>query len=408
MNKSLRDILEYWITFLLILSVAAIWQLVLDSQGNLYKIITIFSLGTYIIIYLKKINVKFVQNYMIYGCLLIILILLGTKNLMLSNLTFVFIPIMMLILFIYILYRDGRILSFIKQMSNLICFMAVVSLIIYVFGCLMNIFPKQQFSFLWNNSIKNCYTYLGLQFETQSINFLGNRIVKNTGIYAEAPGYAIILTLAFFYQYFFEHCKRKKILLFITLLTTFSSKGYMLFVIIIFCGYFFTKPIRKDGKVLKTIVIPFLLFIVICAINIILDLKMSSDVESYSVRLDDIFACYKTWLTNIWFGVGINRLVEIKENMQSFRWGNQGISTGFFLILAQGGISLFILFVVPILFMFKNVEKNYKACAMAFAIIYLALILMSNMTYSFINLFILSLSMVLLFTNAQKKRVVLL
>lgn len=87
-------------------------------------------------------------------------------------------------------------------------------------------------------------------------------------------------------------------------------------------------------------------------------LEKSTD-GSWIVRSDDILAGIKTWLQSPVFGMGYDLMEAIEKNYSSFRVYNMGYSSGFFSVLAQGGILLMAIYIIGLIgFMMYGIRKK--------------------------------------------------
>ena len=94
--------------------------------------------------------------------------------------------------------------------------------------------------------------------------------------------------------------------------------------------------IDGKNKDIKILVVPTIFFIILIVVIELIGQKLDSN--SGLTRVDDIIACIKTWRMNPVLGSGYLNINSIISNISVFRKGNKGISSSFFIVLAQGRI----------------------------------------------------------------------
>lgn len=220
--------------------------------------------------------------------------------------------------------------------------------------------PNVTFFSQWSKQEVSGYYYL--DFITQYNSFLGiNNVVRNTGVFAEAPMYSYVLCISLIIQSFIKKGKNNNfdklnyLVTLITIFTTLSTTGIIISILTILIKIveiIFEK--YNDG--IKYIISFFLTIIGgVSALFLFLNKKKSSP-GSYSslIRSDDIHACIKSWFDHPFFGVGINNNDYISHYALAFRHNSFGLSTGLFSVLAFGGIALTIFYLVPLIISFFN------------------------------------------------------
>ena len=121
----------------------------------------------------------------------------------------------------------------------------------------------------------------------------------------------------------------------------------------------------------------------------LLSYKLSTN--SGSIRIDDYKASYKTWIEHgIILGAGFNNEDAIIENMSKFRKDNQGLSNSTMVVLAEGGIMLFMIYLIPFLLSINYAIKNKNNNILYFDIIILFLFCTTIFAYTALMINILS------------------
>lgn len=360
------SLLEYFLCFLVILSCRTVYVHSIN-----YNISTIVSLMLmFIIIFLifirhdKKIKTKKIFFIVFLICYIFFYLIMAVKTNVMSFVKNFLIILPLFMIYLSMLNRNelGELL---KKYSRIIIGLAVCSLFFYLFGSCMKVLKPNIVTILeWGGNTK-VNGYFFLHFDVQTTSFFGKSILRNTGIFVEGPMYSLQLILAYAFILFEDRkvINKKSIILAITLFTTLSTTGMIIFVILSF--YKFLKFGEKKTKIL---ILPIALIICVFAVIILFNGKKNdTNSNSYSIRTDDIKVAIMSFKNNPIFGDGyMNNSVAI-SNMSDFRLYNTGLSSTFAVILIQGGIYFSIIYILPIIFlMVKSYrEKDYEIFVIA-------------------------------------------
>jgi len=263
---------------------------------------------------------------------------------------------------------------------NITILLSIVSLFFWVLGSNLNIIsPTDYLINKWSDG-GVAVSYYNIYFETQRISVMDNAIIRNSGIFAEAPMWNLILSIAIMIQtLFFGRNNYKTFILVLTILSTISTTG--IYIIGLIIAYKIIFEVSGWKKYISLTLIPVLLIV----LSIVWQEK--SETASTSIRFDDSRAGIQAWLDNIVLGSGFsNGLKIIESHMDTTIRPNLGYSNSLFVILAQGGIVLFILYFLPILIiMIKNqYSYNIKFFVLLLIIIFSTTIFLDTYIFSFI------------------------
>ena len=343
------------------------------NTGDSNKLIPILALVVIIETVLELISSKINYNYfkiilttvLIYLVVCITNIFISFNSLSINEILFYFvIAPLMLILLMFKNFND-RLFDFLNTFVKIILIFAIVSLIFWTFGSILKVVhPTNVVINNWNGG-RPTPSYFNLYFETQGIHFFGTTITRNSGIFAEAPMWSLMLSSAFIIQeLFLENSIKRLSLLTLTILTTVSTTG--IFVIGILLIYRVLMLKKSLFKYVSLITIP----IVIYALLQVWEEK--SDSISASIRFDDYIAGFLAWRANFFFGSGLTLgLKVIESNMNTLIRTNLGYSNSLFVILAQGGVILGIFYLYPVISVLikKGVSIDTKMFALLFIIL---------------------------------------
>ncbi|AJA46758.1 O-antigen ligase like membrane protein [Clostridium pasteurianum DSM 525 = ATCC 6013] len=351
------NFLEYIVAICMILDFHSVWTRVnsdLKTINSLVLFVTLAILGLIVIKYIIRNKKEFtvlliiITSIVIYNIIFISFNQINTKN---------FILVFLVILLEFIIYsiynikinKNNVILT---NISNVIIILSVISLVFYIFGSNMNLVsPNKQVLIDWGGE-HFIPSYYNLYYETQ-ITFISNfRVIRNSGIFNEPAIYAACLCLALIPQLFLNAKKNKikiGIILF-TLVTTFSTTGIIVGLLLTCISLFFRRTYRIKNSI-KILLMPILVFcsiyVIVFFINDKLIQSKYNSRGSYSVRMDDIRVGIEAWKDHKFLGNGYNDKVSIQNYMDlSIRGVDTGGSNGTMLILSQGGIYLLSIYII--------------------------------------------------------------
>ncbi len=302
-------------------------------------------------------------------------------------------PLLLLTLYLGLADEQGACLSLCYKLTDIVLVLSVVSLVCFVFGTCLGLLPRSTVTYDWAEKTRTCGTYFNLYYESQSIHFLGRNLQRNCGLFMEAPGFAVFLVFAAAV----EGLLRDKLrlipcaILCVTSLTTFSAKAILLVVLVFGLRYVVQTSRSITARRLKMLLLPAVVAAVALVGLILIRDKMTSD--SYYIRMDDLQACLRAWRTNPLFGTGYWSDEAVVPFFSYAGRHNDGLSMGVTVILAQGGLFLLALYLVPLITCIRRFGGKRRAFIAAFFIVYGGLMFITNMPYSYLALFIIALSL---------------
>lgn len=293
--------------------------------------------------------------------------------------------------------------EFFASCCNLIFVLASVSLILWLLISILHLLDTNSvISINWGYK-QNVGTFHNLYFETQGIDFSGRYITRNTGIWPEAPMYAMILSFGLIIECYITKKKRSFVLfvLCLTLLSTFSTSGFLVIFLLLIL-WEVSKLKEGSNNLLGYISLVLAFFLLVPAFAylyfMIVD-KVSS--SSGSIRFDDYIVGIKSFFMSPIFGHGFNNTEFLKQFMNlGLRQGwvngmmifNTGIASGWVQVFSDGGVILALVYVFPILkslFSFNKVISENK-------IFFLVFVMMFVLVMSYTELFIAFLALALI------------
>jgi O-antigen ligase len=345
----MKKIFEYIEVILLILTCSSVYYLTEYKNYHLVEILIVVSFLNLIISIIGKTPkkeqiTKIIVFCFFYYIIMLLFIVVNYSNL--SNFIKLFLILLPIFYCQYKIYDNNEcIKKILFKIPKVMTILAIISLVFYFIGSLANIIkPNGVITVFWGK-LRTFPSYYGLHFNTQIISFLGNNIIRNTGLFPEAPMFSLNLTIALAIELFLvkEKSKYRCMILAFTNFTTLSTTGIMAVCFMIIIKYLLTNRNSRIYAFSKLLIFPIVAITLISISYYFLNDKMQS--SSYDYRSDDYRAAYMAWLDHPIFGNGYNDATSI-ENYMSF---SRGVSNSFMVILAEGGTYLFVIYLIPII-----------------------------------------------------------
>lgn len=270
-----------------------------------------------------------------------------------------FIPCLLMLILLTCSNRNAIIRTYINSLCNVIFFVSFLSLLFYLIGTNLNIIlPNAKYDYSTIGWADFDYkSYYGLYFEGQRTFFFGKTIIRNIGLFVEAPVFAYVLITALFCELFWKN----KISIFrvailsLTIISSFSTTGITICLILILVYLYQTKMKKSFWKLFAPIAF---IVVVNITLTIVFD-KLAIGNDSGSTRIDDLYACFKCFIHNPIIGRGFNDVKELDMYRSSFRLGiDAGVSNGLPFVLANGGVLFGIVYWGPMVIMTVKLINN--------------------------------------------------
>ena len=279
-----------------------------------------------------------------------------------------------------------------RKVVNVMVVISCILLFFWIFGSTFKmITPTGVALFEWG-TVNEVSSYFNIYFETQYVDWLGiDFFWRNTAIFVEGPMMSLTLIIAITLIYYFDDIWHiatwKKFILAFAIITSFSVTGYF-----ILWGFVVLKLYRS--KKFRAIMIVMLIPLSLYAIQVMMDMKQSTG--SYSLREDDYYVGFITWLQNPIFGWGFNNWEALQANMKGR--ANDGFSNSIFSVLTQGGILMGLMYFIPILIGITSKEfKRFVVC-IVYAILFISIIFQT----AYVNFFLFCLMIPYFIPSPQK------
>lgn len=344
-------ILEYLFILLILLNCNSMYYINFNFIRLIVNVLFIIILFILFITQYQKIRYNKYNIINMFLFLLLYSLIIVFCNFSFGNLHYIFymciIPIILLVCF----YGNNVINnSLLFKFENIVTILAFCSLILWLLA-VTGISPNMSIVSRWGNSAP-VGGYFGLLFIPQKASFfILKNVVRNCGIFVEAPMYSYVLSVALFIELFIRKSKRvftyKTVILLLTIISTISVTSIMIAIpAVLFSEYLRYNDIYH--RIFFIVLIPISLIL----LRLILDNKVGNVTNlnsSYNIRMNDIYASIMAWKHHLFIGNGYHPYI-VQQYMYSFRLtpgGNSGLSTGLFTVLAYGGIIRALFYIVP-------------------------------------------------------------
>lgn len=247
-------------------------------------------------------------------------------------------------LVVHSIQRQGELTILANAFVRCVTVLAAISLTLWIIGPLAGLIqPNCTIPNTWNP--KRIVTglfqgYFHLLYVTQVQAVGGLSIIRNTGIYGEAPMYAYVLLVALTFELFIvcSASKMRLVVLSATIFSTLSTTGIALSSLALIIRLCLNLNQRFDRRTWQAALLIAFLAIVVGACTALFFVGEKLNSMSGSMRLDDYSAGVATWLSSPIFGVGFSNEQDIVSNMGTFRSFNTGYSNTVFYVLSTGGV----------------------------------------------------------------------
>ena len=366
LNK-ISSVIDMILMFFLIISTNSIYVNIEDgySFNNYITILIFVSFVCKIILFKisKEIFNKILILLGVYYSIVILISIINFSKFTINNILYYFINFPLLLVIILLLREQNKLQAWLINIINITALLAVISLFFWILASNLNVIsPTDYLINKWSDG-GVVVSYYNMYFETQRIAIMDNVMVRNSGVFAEAPMWNLILSIALMIQtLFLGRNDYKTFILVLTILSTVSTTGVYIIGLII--AYKIIFEVSGWKKYITLILVPILLL----GLSFIWENK--SETASASIRFDDYKAGIQAWFDNVFFGSGfLNGLRVIERYMDTTIRANLGYSNSLFVILAQGGIILFILYLLPMFLILLNRKYSYDLKFFVFLLI---------------------------------------
>lgn len=387
---SIKNLLQYVMVLLLIISCNSMVfrsDMIAKSGGfsEYYLFILIFFVTVlYRLICKKRINKSQISQIlvMIVFLLLVFIVQLIFYSFNIAKEFFLRFVLVFISLFMFLgIEREEEYLEIFEKLVKIVTLLGLISIVLWILGSLLDLLP---FSFVntdWSSGRDGLFlpvkSYYNLMFESQGeVSIFGIKLIRNCGIFPEAPMYGFVLVIALILNEFILNRENNlyTVILSMTIFTTTSYTAIACCMIVVLMKLFL---VQKD---VKNNIIRLLLFLIIVVATILGVLiikslvieKSTTNITSTTRRLSDIQICFNTFKDTI-IGSGFYNQPLYTDNLS-------GSTSGFFRLLAEMGI---LIGWMPIYFAYKILKSSdEKWKSLFFLAIFFIMYIFTNLPYT--------------------------
>ena len=390
---NITSILEY-LLMALILLYSSMWSVFASAQSNTfirfaYPVLAVLLV---VVLWVRMLPRQRVQRLCLLAAVLAVYFL-GTRYNLTRYLLYYAVPLLLLTLYMGIKDEQGKPFDLLYKLGDIVCALTVFSLICFIFGTCLGVLPGgHTIEYFFANDDRSCTTYFHLYYAAQTMLMFGRDFVRNCGIFAEAPGFAVFLVIALSTEMFLREKPRlwRCVVYYAAAITTFSTKAILLVLLVLGLKYVITRPGQVTAYRMKAVILPAGALLLAAVAMVLLIDKQNTD--SFFIRLDDLFASAKAFATSPLFGTGYYNDQSIIDCFNYAR-PNEGLSMGVAVLLAQGGLFLLTFYILAMVGCVMRCPKAWRLRMASFFVTYFGLLFVSNMPFSFVAIFLLAFSM---------------
>ena len=274
-----------------------------------------------------------------------------------------FIPLMICVF--YLSRKRGTAFSLFDKHADLVFGLAVINLVLYG---LVTFAPQLVYSDIvktrwtgtgWIGIFRNFYNLCNVG-QAGIRDVFGFKVYRNVAFFVEPLMYGVPLLTALYTELFLRagHLRRfRAAILSIAVLTSFSTLSIMLMVVA--WGLYGMKSMKEKNRLRWGILIAAIVAVGLCWLLWRKVQLGTTKTSSLMVHLEDYWLCFRAFLEKPLTGGGYYQTSLIENFMSQERLiGNRGLSNTIGLVLAEGGILLGSICMLPFMICFLQARKK--------------------------------------------------
>lgn len=256
-----------------------------------------------------------------------------------------------------------------------ITIIATISLFFWTFGSVLHVINATGIAPIQWGTAKHVRSYYNIYYETQTMILFGSRVIRNSSIFTEAPMASFIFIVAILINYCTKNRKIVNLILGVAILTTLSTAGIISLLLLMIDAFLRASNNAKSsmGKLLIILILVSIALISALSINYLLVTKMGT--YSGQTRLRTISEQYINFVKEPIFGNGYAYSL--------------GRNNTFFSLLEDGGVLLWGLYYIPIIYITIRAIRNKHNIIPS--IVFVFIFAITVVQYSILTLFIITL-----------------
>lgn len=413
-KNKIVSLLEYIIAICIVINCNTVWDRIgFQTINDIILVITALTLN-FIIIKTLIINKKNFLELILFSLFIIIynltFIYINGENTKLFILNFIVILICLMIYSVYSIKED-RYNQILIKIANVVFVLSIISIVFYIFANCLNIIQPTDYVLLRWGSDRRIPGYFGVYYNTQWINLNGVHLIRNTGIFTEAPMYSFILCISLLIELFIIRRIRKKnvFVLLLTIFSTLSTTGITISLTVLTLQLILKKSKTILERILKITIIPVIIILALSLSLFFVKDKINESGNkkygSFETRTDDFKIGLEAWKENKIIGHGYERHDITQQYMGSIRvmQNDIGGSSGLMMVLPQGGIYLTSIYIIPLIMAMLYGIINKKLNVIIISLVVFILFIFTNIPYRYLMIYFLAIGLSLGISSLQVK-----
>ncbi len=247
------------------------------------------------------------------------------------------------------LHRKGKLMDLMLRFVNVMCILAVISLVLWYLGVIVRVIPPNTFIQINWGAFSYIPGFFGIHYAIQldTTFFPELFIYRNSGIFAEAPMYSMWLCIALALELFLREkpSRWRVVILAVTILTAMSVTGILFMAMCAVMSLMLNY--RKISRFKKgLLLLGAMIAVPVVASLLIKSLSLKSDTQSFDMRLSDYVGGVRLWMDYPIFGAGFGNLKALLPYVYSPQ-GAIGFSNSIMAVLSTGGAWMAVFYYLP-------------------------------------------------------------
>ena len=381
-----KSIVEWLLAFLLILEINSVFYNAADFNFYISELACV-CVAVLAILSIRSVSRKLLLEIVAYELLSgLYLLLSGVNPSEIMSFVVKFMLFLPIIIVIYVKNSNAA-LRIIIKISKITVFLAAASVVMYLLSYVLP--PLGSISIFWgSDSRRGNYIFF---FAGQYQEIAGRHVLRNTGIFSEAPMYGFVLVMALTTQLFFYEKPRKAniAILIVTIISTISVAAIAIMAVVLVLKLYlgrFTfangsvriRSNQRNRRLTRIIIVIFGGLLLAYVLYQLLNFKVNTGL-SFLKRLDDYIAAFQVFISSPIFGIGYGNGDMLTQYMLDWRiqYSTVGYSNAIGIIMATMGIYGLLLYALAF---FSGIRTSLKKKQYHYALQFAVLIVLLLVT----------------------------
>lgn len=283
----------------------------------------------------------------------------------------------------YFLLQKNMFKNFIFIFDNVVAIIAVVSMLFWLFGSILHVINSTSVVYSnWNSGFVKSYYNIYFEPQNANRNLFGFQIgVRNSAIFFESTLATFVFGCALISNDLFFKKIRYRLIFLLAIITTTNTTS--IFLLLLYILYLIFNNLETKYKTL-IILLGIIIGIIILFLLFQVMRSKENDGTSYEVRSSHMIDELKAFILSPIYGQGFNRFTN-------------GSSNSICALAADGGVLLWGLYYVPLIWLLRKISKN----DIMLLIIFMVMFSITVVQYTFLVFIIISFAWIVLLNTSN-------